>query len=323
MKLAALTERIIMGYKIEPAEAKSLLKEDLSSLLFGAELIARHYKTDRINFCSIVNAKSGACSENCGFCAQSAHHKTKVEKYALLDDKRLSAALSKSVKDGASCFGIVTSGRKLTDKDIDRICSFVSKNKNRKIRISASLGDIGKDGLRKLKKAGVSRYHHNLETSESFFPRICTTHTFADRIRTAGNVKKAGLELCCGGIIGLGEKPGQRIELAFALRKLGADSVPINILNPVRGTPMGKRERMAPEDILRTIAVFRFILPDKDISVCGGREINLGKYQPWIFSAGANGMMVGGYLTTPGRPAWQDRKMVEILGYRISGKKEE
>lgn len=285
--------------------------------MFGAEAIARSFKGAKVSFCSIVNAKSGACSENCRFCAQSAHNNTKVDKYALLDDRRLSAALDRAVRDGASCFGIVTSGRKLTGSDIDRIASFVSKNRNRGVRISVSLGEISFEDMKKLKRAGVQRFHHNLETAESHFPKICTTHSYRDRIRTVLNAKKAGLEVCCGGIIGLGESPEQRLELAFTLRRLGVDSVPVNILNPVKGTPMWKRQRLPVRDALRTIALFRFILPGKDISVCGGREANLGKFQSWIFSAGASGMMVGGYLTTPGRPVSEDKRMVKRLGLKI------
>lgn len=320
MNLTKLTERILKGYRITPTEARLLLKANLSELMFCAEIIARHFKSDKIGFCSIVNAKSGACSENCRFCAQSAYNKTKVNTYPMLNVRQLDTALSRAVKDGASCFGIVTSGRTLTDEDINRICSFAAKHRKKSIRISASLGEMSKANLLKLRKAGIGRYHHNLETAESFFGSICTTHTFRDKVRTVKNAKSAGLEVCCGGIIGLGETPAQRLELALALRKLDVDSVPINILNPVPGTPLGKRRLTPPSDILRTIAVFRFILPKKDISVCGGREINLGAYQSWIFSAGASGMMVGGYLTTPGRAVSQDKKMVKELGLRIRRK---
>lgn len=314
MDVKGLSELIVKGHKITAREAAALPAAGLDELLDGAGRIRKAFKGNEVTLCSIVNAKSGACSEDCRYCAQSGRHKTGARLYPLLEEGELEAAAGRAEADGAACFGIVTSGRGMSPRELGRIEGFIASRTGKGARISCSLGELSPEDLRKLKAAGMRRYHHNLETAESFFPKICTTHTYTDRVRTVKAAKEAGLEVCCGGIIGLGESFAQRIELAFALRELGVDSVPINILNPIPGTPLAGARRLGPEEILRTIAVFRFILPDRDISVCGGRETNLGASQAMIFRAGANGMMVGGYLTTPGRPVEEDLRMIKELG---------
>jgi biotin synthase len=317
MDVRKLAEKITGGHKITFNEAEALLDVKLDEILPAAEGIRRHFKGDKVRLCSIVNARSGACSEDCRFCAQSGRHKTNSQLYPLLGGEELETALARAGGDKASCFGVVTSGRGMTGRELEKVAEFVAGNANKTLRLSCSLGELKPEDLKKLKAAGMKRYHHNIETAESFFPNICTTHTFADRVRTVKAAKAAGLEVCCGGIIGLGESPKQRLEFAFTLRELNVDSVPVNILNPIPGTPLENRPRMKPEEILSTIAVFRFILPDKDISVCGGREANLGNMQNMIFRAGANGMMVGGYLTTPGRSVEEDLKMIKELGLEV------
>jgi biotin synthase len=317
MDVGKLASKVIEGYEVSFEETSELLSADWNGVLAGANGLRRHFKGDAVRLCSIVNARSGACSEDCAYCAQSGRHGGKTDIYPLIPEEELVSALERAARDGASCFGVVTSGRGMSGGELDRVSEFISNNKGGSVRLSCSLGELGPEALKRLKESGVRRYHHNIETAGSFFPNICSTHTFADRMRTVKNAKQAGLEVCCGGIIGLGETPRQRLELAFTLRELGVDSIPVNILNPIPGTPLENQERLSPAEILRTLAIFRFILPDKDISVCGGRETNLRDMQSWIFYAGANGMMVGSYLTTQGRPVEQDRQMIKDLGLKI------
>lgn len=332
--LKELTQNIIDGHKITSDEAASLLTCDLQELLYQANRLRMHYKEDKVKLCSIINAKSGQCSQDCKFCAQSAHHNVPIETYPLVSIKEIEAGLRKAVDSKAQCFGIVTSGHSIVEDEINQISLALRQNKqvcnalhpyaadsskgNVRIKFSASLGCLGKEDIAKLRESGLQKFHHNLETSESFFPNICTTQNYSERIDTIKAAKQAGLEVCSGGIIGLGETSAQRLELAFTLRELDVDSVPINILNPIVGTPLENQNRLSVSEILRTIAVFRFVLPEKDISICGGREVNLRDMQSWMFYAGANGMMIGGYLTTPGRPVETDLKMIEDLGLKLA-----
>jgi len=309
---------IISGHKISRQEAEALFEIDTIDLLAGADKIREHFKGKKISLCSIINAKSGSCSENCAFCAQSIHHKTKVEKYPLVNSEAITAAVQASVKNHVGCFGIITSGNAASESEVDKICVSIEENKKHGIRISASIGSADTERLKKLKKSGLKRFHHNIETAESFFHNICTSHSYTDRVATAKAAKKAGLELCCGGIFGLGENRSQRVEFAFAVKDIDADSVPLNFLNPIAGTPLAGQKPISPEEILKIIAVMRYILPEKDISICGGREVNLRDLQSWIFFAGANGMMTGGYLTTPGRGVQQDLQMIEDLGFTVN-----
>jgi len=314
----SIARDIVNGRRLLPAEANLLWDSDPIGLFLGADRIREHFKKKKINICNIINAKSGSCPEDCSFCAQSARHGAQVEKYPLADSLKIGEALDSAEKNRAGCFGIVTSGRRLSESEIDRVVEFVSANRGREIKLSASLGEIGEESFIKLKNGGLKRFHHNIETAESHFPKICRTHTFADRVKTAKAAKKAGLELCSGGIFGLGETRAQRVEFAFTLKELDADSIPLNFLNPVAGTPLAGAEPLSCEEILKSIAVTRYILPEKDISVCGGREVNLRDLQSWIFFAGANGMMTGNYLTTPGRGAAQDLKMISDLGFTVN-----
>jgi len=310
----------LKSLKLKPftkSEAVALLNSNFYDLLYYANKLRQNFKGDKIKLCSIINAKSGKCSENCRFCAQSAHYKTSCDTYPLVKTIELKTAFSKSQNNGTKCFGIVTSGKGPTDNEVEELCNSIKKIGKRKIDLSCSLGVMGIDALRKLKNCGVTTIHHNLEAAKSYFNKICTTHTYAERFNTIKYAKSLGLKVCSGGIIGIGEKPIQRIELALELRDLNVNSIPINILNPVAGTPLEKNKKLSPQDSLRTIAIFRFIMPDKDISLCGGREANLQDLQSWIFYAGANGTMSGGYLTTIGRSVEQDIKMIKDLGLKI------
>lgn len=309
-----LANGILSGRMIDFEDAQTLWFSDFHELIFHAGRLRRHFKGNAVHLCSIVNAKSGACSENCRFCAQSSHHQTSTKEYPLISEKELIKAFGKAVHNGAHCFGVVTSGRNVTESELDAICAALPHLDNGQTTVSASLGELDEKAFRRLKKSGLKRYHHNIETAESFFSSVCTTHTFADRVATVKRAKDAGLDVCCGGLFGIGENFVRRLEFAFTLRNLNVDSIPLNFLNPMPGTPLANQPRLPPQEILRIIALFRFILPDKSISVCGGREVNLRDLQSWIFDAGANGMMTGGYLTTDGRSNEQDLAMIADLG---------
>jgi biotin synthase len=247
------------------------------------------------------------------------HHETVAPVYPLLDSEDIAAQAMNAETAGSACFGIVTSGSSISKgQELDRICDALRSIRSRTgISPSCSLGNIDLETAVRLKEAGAVTYHHNLETSRSFFPSICTTHAYDEDVETVKNAKKAGLRVCCGGIFGLGETMEQRIELALTLRELGVDSVPINFLNPIPGTRLADADFLTPITCLSIIAVFRLILPDKRITICGGREKNLRDLQSWIFFAGANGMMIGNYLTTTGRDEEQDRQMLRDLGMVI------
>jgi biotin synthase len=272
---------------------------------------------NRVDLCSIVNAKSGSCPEDCSFCSQSASSRTDMESYPLLSgDKILKAALS-AKEQGTKRFCIVTSGRKTSGKELDQICHYISEIRNIGLLPCATLGMLGVSELKALKDAGLHRYHHNLETSESFFREICTTHTYREKVKTIEAAKSLELSLCSGGIFGLGELWEDRIDMAFALKALDIDSIPINFLAPISGTPMGDRNLLDPLEALKIIAVYRLIMPGTEIRVCGGRPGTLRELQPYIFFAGADGLLIGNYLTTPGRDPRDDLQMMKDLGLEI------
>jgi len=310
------------GKLISFARARSLYSDTIPpyELLLAANRIREHYKGDRVGLCSIVNAKSGNCPEDCSFCAQSIHHKASMKRYPLLPEEEIVKAARNARRNNAGCFGIVTSGRTVrAPKEIAAICRAVTKIKTIApgLTCSVSLGTIGRQGIAELKKAGISRFHHNLETSAAYFPKICTTHTYGERLRTIERAKSAGLRICSGGLFGIGESREDRLKLAFTLRDLGVESVPLNFLHPIKGTALEKIAPMPPLEILRTIALLRLILPAKDIKICGGRAVNLRNLQGMIFFAGANGMMIGNYLTQPGQDPAVDLQMIKDLGLRV------
>jgi len=292
-----------------------LFDRDIEDLFFAASKLRKKFKGNKIKICSIINAKSGKCAEDCKFCAQSARHKTGVDVYPLVDNKKIEEASNKALEN-AGCFGIVSSGNKLSDEEIDRLCLLL-KNHKKSDHFGASIGEVSAENLKKLKDAGLKKLHHNLETSENFFPKICSTHSYEERKNTIKRAKALGYEICSGGIFGLGESFSDRIDLAFTLKELGADSVPMNFLMPVKGTALENAAPISPVEILKTIAVFRIILQTPDIMICGGREINLRDLQSMIFLAGANGTMSGGYLTAWGRDPLQDKQMIKDLGMEI------
>lgn len=314
-------ERVSDGDQLGSKEAQSVLEappEQLYHVIAAANDVRRRFKGDRIDLCAVVNAKSGMCPEDCAFCAQSAHHQTNSPVYPLIDEPEILKHAHAAEQTGANRFGIVISGRGI-DKDqmLERICSTLgSMKKETRLGRCASLGSLNTDQLKELKAAGLESVHHNIETSESFFPSICTTHTYAERLETVRAAKQVGLKVCCGGILGMGESNSQRVEMALALRDLDVDSIPLNFLNPIPGTQLENARLLPPIEILLIIAMFRFILPEKDIRVCGGRERGLRSLQPLMFAAGADCTMVGNYLTTLGRDPKEDLEMIADLGLR-------
>jgi len=323
INISAISDRIINGGRITGEEALVLSETgggDLFFLFAEANRIREHFLGKRIFLCSIINAKSGRCPENCAFCSQSAHHKTESPVFPLLDEEKLVACARDAEANGSACYGIITSGTGIRGgEELDRICRVVRRiRRDMKISPSCSLGIIDEASATALKVAGVETYHHNLETARSFFPAICTTHDYEEDVETVRVAARSGLKVCSGGIFGLGESAAQRVELALTLQDLDVDSVPLNFLNPIQGTPLEGADFITPLQCLTTIAIFRFILPDKKISVCGGRETNLRDLQSWIFMAGASGAMIGNYLTTTGRPPEQDWQMIRDLGIDVA-----
>ena len=317
-KIIALAEKVLQGGEITPAEAEYLIMvrdQDTMLLLAMADKIRQQYVGGEVDCCAIINARSGKCSENCKFCAQSAHYHTGVNEYALLAEEEIFAAAKKAKEAGAVRFSIVTSGR--GQSKVDDFTNIVKTLKRIKselqIEVCCSLGILTLEQAKTLKAAGVTRYHSNLETAGSYFPDICSTHTYEDKFATIKNAQAAGLRVCSGGIFGLGETPQQRVEMAFTIKKLGIDSVPLNLLTPIPGTPFQNNKPLLPYEILRAYAVFRFILPKAQIRTAGGREVNLRDLQALALNGGANGIMIGGYLTTKGRGTEKDMQLLKDL----------
>jgi biotin synthase len=290
-------------------------------LLSWGGRIRDRFRGGAIDLCAIVNAKSGRCSEDCAFCAQSARYTTGAEVFPLLDTTDILDARQRAAEAGALRFSLVISGRGPVDgPELDRLMDTIQALAAAGPTLTcASLGLIDEAAARRLAKAGLRRYHHNLEAGPSFFPNICTTHVYEDRVQTIRAAQSAGLEVCSGGIIGLGETAAQRLELGLELRRLGVESVAVNILNPIPGTPLENVAPLPALEVLKTIAVFRLIMPAVEIRTCGGRERALNGLQPMMFVAGASGTMTGDYLTTAGRDSGADRRDTLDLGLSLRG----
>jgi biotin synthase len=320
--IQTISDRVLAGETLAPNDALHLSNaagSDLYLLFAEAARIREHFKGASVSLCSIINAKSGRCPENCAFCAQSHAHATTTPVYPLVDEEEIIRCAHSAERNGARCYGIITSGTGIQPgAELEKICRAVRRIKDEtSIDPSCSLGIIDVNTAHLLKEAGMVTYHHNLETSRSFFPNICTTHDYQDDVETIRAVKRAGLKVCCGGIFGLGEGFEHRVEMAETLRELDVDTVPINFLNPVEGTRLADANFLTPLECLKIISIYRFILPGKNIKVCGGREKNLRELQSWIFLAGASGTMTGNYLTTPGRDPELDRQMLNDLELTI------
>ncbi len=272
------------------------------------------HRQDAFALCSIINAKSGACSEDCRFCTQSVHFSTGTPVYALLDSDEIVAAARQAKENGASRFSLVTSGRGASAREVEELAQRIAAIRGQvDIKVCGSFGILAADQLAVLQGAGMDRYHHNLESSREFFPSMCTTHSFAERLATIRAAQSLGISVCSGGIIGLGEDEADRVSMATTLAELEVDSVPINILIPLPGTPLAALKPLAVEEILRAIAIFRLLLPEVPVRLAAGRESALGDFLSAAFLAGADGMMIGGYLTQQGRTPEQDRQFVSRM----------
>lgn len=310
-------KKVINGYTISFDEAERLiLTDNLVKLADSANLITRKFSQDSVDVETLLNAKSGNCPEDCSFCAQSTFYETGITKYPLLPDEIILDKAVEAKMNGAASFCLVCAYREPPQNEFEKICKVIERlRKEVDLDINVSLGFMTPQRSQRLKSLGVKRYNHNLEASESFFSEICKTHDFADRVKTARTVKDAGLELCCGGIIGMGETPKQRIELAFSLSTLEPDEVPINILIPRKGTPKELENcSINTMDIIRTIAVWRFIMPKTILKIAGGREIYFKDNGKLALQAGANGIITGGYLTTNGNAPNKDIQMIHEIG---------
>lgn len=317
----ALAEKALTGSGVTRADALAVLRSDENELL---EIMAAAYRLRqktfgrRVNLHVIQNARSGACSENCGFCSQSSASRADIERYPLRSADELVAGARQAAGMGAVKYCIVTSGRAPAGEMIETMCAAARqiRAEGLKLSICVSLGLATDEHLRRLAEAGVNRYNHNLETSRRFFPHICNTHSYDDRVATVRRAKSAGLEVCCGGIIGMGESIEDRVDLAFELRGLAVDSIPVNLFNPRLGTPFEKKPCLTALEALRALAMFRFVNPRKDIRAAGGREICLGSLQPLALFA-ANSIFTEGYLTTPGQGYSRDLEMIRDLGFEV------
>lgn len=289
--------------------------EDVFNLLPGADLVRNFHKGKKVHLCTICNAKSGKCTEDCGFCPQSASHQTQIDNYGLLEKEKLTRIPKSLFDTPVNRYSVVTSGRGLCADEVNQVARAFSSLGKTRLSYCASLGIIQDQDFDILKKAGITRYHHNLETAESHFENICTTHTFKDRVSTIKRAQKFGFEICSGGIFGIGETNNQVLELALELKRLNIDAVPLNFLSPIPGTPMEGLSSLTPLKCLKIIALFRYVLPEKDIFVCGGRQLNLKQLVPYMFHAGASGIMTGNYLTTQGATLDDDLEMIKQLGF--------
>lgn len=312
-------DRILEGGEITEDEAKALIRtsdDDTMVLLAMADKIRQKFSGKSVDLCAIINARSGSCPEDCKFCAQSARYCTGVKTYGFLPEDDVVASARKAKEAGAARFDIVTAGRDQHDpKDFDEIVHLIRRIRQEVgIEVCCSLGFLTPDQARRLHEAGLSRLHCNIETAPSYFSEVCTTHTMEEKVQNVTTAQAAGIRVCCGGIIGLGESLDQRVEMAFQLKKMKIDAIPLNVLNPVPGTPFAHNERLAPMEILRSFAMFRFVLPKAQIRTAGGRQVNLRSLQSLALAGGMNGVMIGNYLTTKGTSPAEDIRMLHDLG---------
>lgn len=312
-----LQKKIFEGYQITKDEAIELSKQPLEELCQAADEIREKFCDNTFDMCTIINGKSGRCSEDCKFCAQSARFATNVEEYPLLGTDEILEQAKYNDEKGVLRFSIVTSGRALSDRNIDKVCESIRAIKREtSIEVCVSFGLLKEEQFRKIKEAGVSRIHCNLESSKKFFETVCSTHTYDEKIDTLQAARRAGLSICSGGIMGLGESMEDRIDMAFELRELGVTSVPVNMLNPIPGTPLGNNEMLTNEDMRKIVAVYRFILPNSSIRLAGGRGLLPDKGEK-CFESGANATISGDMLTTSGITIDQDMELLNKLGYKV------
>lgn len=313
--IETLTREVLDGKAITKSEAVELYALPLEPLCRKADEIRRHFCSNSFDLCTIINGKSGKCSENCRFCAQSSFHHTGAAEYPLLSADAIVARAKENDEQGITRYSIVTSGKRLSDHEVDLMSDVIRRiRQETNISVCVSFGLLNEEQFRKLKNAGVTRVHNNLETSRRFFPNVCSTHSYDDKINAILAARKAGLFVCSGGIMGLGETPEDRIDMALALRGLAVKSVPVNILNPIPGTPLEHNTKLTNEEVRRIVAVYRFILPDASIRLAGGRGLLPDKGRS-CFSSGANAAISGDMLTTAGITTETDKALLRELGY--------
>jgi len=316
-------EKALRLEPITPEEGIALMRlpdDCLMPLMAAADTVRRRHKGNKVSLCSIINARSGRCPEDCAFCSQSVHSASQIPEYALVDSNTIIKSAEQARENGAHKFGIVTSGKgpQTRPGEMSALLSRISDMKEKvDVHRCASLGVISETEAVELRDSGLQEFHHNLETARSFYHNVCTTRGYDENVASIKAARKAGLRVCSGGIFGMGETPEQRIEMAEELRALGVDSIPLNFLNPIKGTKLESAPPLKPLEILKIIAVYRLYLPEKDIKVAGGRDANLRELQSFIFFAGANSIMVGNYLTTKGREVSHDLRMIEDLGLEV------
>ena len=307
----SLAQKVLDGYQVTREEALWLYEQPLKELSSWANKIREYFCSNGFDICTIINAKSGRCSENCRFCSQSIHSHTASAVYPLLSTEKIVEQAKHDAAQGVLRFSIVTSGKRLTNREVLKICEAVKAIKAVcNISVCVSLGLLKQEQFAWLKEAGVERVHNNLETSERYFPSVCTTHTFADKIVAIRAAQAAGLPVCSGGIMGLGESVEDRIDMALSLRKLGVKSIPVNMLNAIEGTPFEGNKRLSPEDLQRIVAVYRFMLPQASIRLAGGRGL-LGDKGEACFKSGANATISGDMLTTAGITVAADLQLLK------------
>ena len=319
MNILQLADEIIEGRRLLRDEDLSyFITCDYDALCEGADKIRKHFVGDKVDLCSIVNGRSGKCPEDCKYCAQSAHYHTDCNVYDFLSEEELLEACKLNEREGVDRFSIVTAGRNLSGEEFEKALSAFKRMKEEcDIELCASMGFLNREQFRRLKEIGVDRYHHNIETSKRFFSHICTTHTYEQKFATLNVLKEEGMRICSGGIIGMGETWEDRIDMAISLSEVSVDSIPLNALMPIKGTPLEKQERLTEEDIVRTVAIFRYINPTAHIRLAAGRALmeNDGKK---AFEAGASATITGNMLTTVAKATIQnDREMLSLMGREI------
>lgn len=317
MSVDDLGNAVMEGKELTRDEALWLYEQSLEELGRKADEIRAHFCSNSFDLCTIINGKSGRCSENCRFCAQSAHNHTGAQEYPLLSAEEITVQAKINDRQGVLRYSIVTSGKRLSDLEVERMCAAVRQiRRDTGISVCVSFGLLNEEQYRKLKAAGVTRVHNNLETSRRNFPNVCTTHTFDDKIDAIRAAQAAGLSVCSGGIMGLGETAEDRIDMALTLRGLGIKSVPVNMLNPIPGTPFERNQKLTGADMRRIVAVYRFILPDASIRLAGGRGLLPDKGRA-CFQSGANAAISGDMLTTAGITVETDQRLLKTLGYEV------
>ncbi|MGC6415578.1 MAG: biotin synthase BioB [Bradymonadia bacterium] len=321
MDFDRLATRVLEGYRIERDEGLAILESkdtELSALLEATSRLRESAHGRDVTLHVLQNAKSGSCPEDCSFCSQSTHFDTDVDRYRIQTVDELIAGAQQAHSMGATRYCMVTSTRAPSGRELEVVCEATRRIKAEyPLEICASLGFLNANSATQLAEAGVDRFNHNIETSERHFGNVVTTHSWKDRVETVMTAKAAGMETCCGGIIGMGETIDDRLDFALSLRDMEVDSIPVNFLDPRGGTPLGDQTRLTPEDCLRMLALVRFANPKRDIRVAGGREKALGDKQMLSLKA-ANSLFTEGYLTTGGQGYLQDVDLIEGAGYRIA-----